>query len=56
MGLDGSDASGRWPDEASEPPVPPRGSLLGSRTLVSQDKPEIRFQVSTSHDVLAPGA
>ncbi|MFM8277968.1 MAG: hypothetical protein ACKN89_13475 [Cyanobium sp.] len=42
MSLDGCGSSGRWPDEASNPPLPLQGSLLGSHTLVSQDALESR--------------
>ena len=53
---DGSGTSGRWPHEASDTPVPAQGSLVGGHTLVSNYAPEIRFQVTASHDFLAPVA
>jgi len=53
---DGSGTSGRWPDSTEPPPVPPQGSLVGAHAVVSTYAPEIRFQVGSSHDFLAPVA
>jgi hypothetical protein len=52
--VDASGTTGRWPDTTQPPPVPPKGSLVGAHTVVSTYAPEIRFQVASSHDFLAP--
>jgi len=52
--VDASGTTGRWPDTTESPPVPPKGSLVGAHTVVSTYAPEIRFQVASSHDFLAP--
>lgn len=54
--VDASGTSGRWPPTTESPPVPPQGSLVGGHAVVSTYAPEIRFQVSASHDFLAPVA
>lgn len=52
--VDASGTSGRWPDSTEPPRVPPQGSLVGDHTVVSTYAPEIRFQVASGHDFLAP--
>jgi hypothetical protein len=52
--LDASGTSGLWPPTTESPPIPAQASLVGDHTVVSTYAPEIRFQVSTSHDFLAP--
>lgn len=52
--VEASGTTGRWPDTTQPPPVPPKGSLVGAHTVVSTYAPEIRFQVASSHDFLAP--
>lgn len=54
--LDASGTSGRWPPTTESPPIPQRGSLVGSHAVVSTYAPEIRFEVGPSHDFLAPVA
>jgi hypothetical protein len=54
--IDGSGTSGRWPNSDKDQPVPARGSLIGSHTVLSTYAPEISFQVTGSHDFLAPVA
>ncbi|MCP9833525.1 MULTISPECIES: hypothetical protein [unclassified Cyanobium] len=46
--------SGRWPSGSEPPAVPLQASLVGSHVVASNYAPEIRFQVESSHDFLAP--
>jgi hypothetical protein len=46
--------SGRWPSGNEPPAVPLQASLVGSHVVASNYAPEIRFQVESSHDFLAP--
>ncbi|KAF0653241.1 hypothetical protein L107_09901 [Cyanobium sp. Copco_Reservoir_LC18] len=46
--------SGRWPSGDGAPAVPPQASLVGNHVVASNYAPEIRFQVGSGHDFLAP--
>lgn len=46
--------SGRWPSGNEPPAMPLQASLVGSHVVASNYAPEIRFQVDSSHDFLAP--
>jgi hypothetical protein len=46
--------SGRWPSGEEAQAVPLQASLVGSHVVASNYAPEIRFQVDSSHDFLAP--
>ncbi len=46
--------SGRWPSGEAAPAVPPQASLVGTHLVASNYAPEIRFQVGSGHDFLAP--
>jgi hypothetical protein len=46
--------SGRWPSGAEAPAVPQQASLVGNHVVASNYAPEIRFQVGSGHDFLAP--
>ncbi|MEA5443189.1 hypothetical protein VB739_11555 [Cyanobium gracile UHCC 0281] len=46
--------SGRWPSGNEPPAVPLQASLVGRHVVASNYAPEIRFQVESSHDFLAP--
>lgn len=46
--------TGVWPTIETEKPVPANGSLVGEHRVQSNYAPEIRFQVTASHDFLAP--
>jgi hypothetical protein len=46
--------SGRWPSGEQAPAVPQQASLVGNHVVASNYAPEIRFQVGSSHDFLAP--
>jgi hypothetical protein len=48
--------SGLWPSGEEAPVVPPQASLVGNHVVASNYAPEIRFQVESSHDFLAPVA
>jgi len=45
---------GSWPNRASDNAVPANASLVGDHRVRSNYAPEISFQVSSSHDFLAP--
>jgi hypothetical protein len=53
---DGSLTSGHWPPGGEPPAVPQQASLVGNHVVASNYAPEIRFQVESSHDFLAPVA
>ena len=46
--------SGRWPSGEEAPAVPLQASLVGTHVVASNYAPEIRFQVGSGHDFLAP--
>lgn len=46
--------SGRWPSGEEAPAVPPQASLVGTHVVAGNYAPEIRFQVGSGHDFLAP--
>lgn len=46
--------SGRWPSGEEAPAVPPQASLVGNHVVAGNYAPEIRFQVGSAHDFLAP--
>ena len=46
--------SGRWPSGEEAPAVPPQASLVGNHVVAGNYAPEIRFQVGSGHDFLAP--
>ncbi len=46
--------TGRWPSGEESPTVPPQASLVGNHVVASNYAPEIRFQVGSGHDFLAP--
>ncbi|KEF43149.1 MAG: hypothetical protein ER33_02805 [Cyanobium sp. CACIAM 14] len=50
----GTGTTGRWPDGGDAPAVPLEGSLVGTHVVTSNYAPEIRFQVDSAHDFLAP--
>ncbi|AFY30269.1 hypothetical protein [Cyanobium gracile] len=46
--------TGRWPAGEEAPAVPQQASLVGTHVVAGNYAPEIRFQVGSGHDFLAP--
>jgi hypothetical protein len=53
-GVSSPTTMGTWPNRQSNKPVPANASLTGDHRVQSNYAPEIRFQVGSNHDFMAP--